>query len=464
MSVSLQEVAEMECRLEGNFYGSKGREARRGLEKCKWPIVRLDDGFVKNAYYLGRFKRIYVDESSGIPFLLPSQITDIYPKAVRFLSPKTNIDTNKTRVKRGQVLLTRSGTIGAVSYVSETLHNQSVSDDVIRIELKECPGYVYAYFKSETGRSLIETNNYGAVVKHIEPHHLDNVLIPDPPPILKHEIHNLIEHSFRLRDESNDLLDEAQAILKEALSLPDMQTLKSRAKAFDDAVDFTNWSVPLSGLDERADGSYHIPLISVIEDHLNGYAKEVTRVGDDRVSQSIVLPGRFKRHYVDEDNGIVFFGGKQLYELDPSNKKYLSRMKHSDRVRNDLEIRTNTILITRSGTIGKVTIAPEHWNNWIPNEHIVRLFPATDEIAGYLFAWLSSEYAFPLITRYTYGAVVDEIDNKQVSQVSVPLLQNEATQRKINDMVLEANAKRTEAYDLEQEALKLLNEKVIYAE
>ena len=42
-------------------------------------------------------------------------------------------------------------------------------------------------------------------------------------------------------------------------------------------------------------------------------------------------------------------------------------------------------------------------------------------------------------------------------------MRDEGTQREINDTVLEANRKRTEAYNLEQEALRVLDEKVISA-
>ena len=44
-----------------------------------------------------------------------------------------------------------------------------------------------------------------------------------------------------------------------------------------------------------------------------------------------------------------------------------------------------------------------------------------------------------------------------------PFIRDENTQKAINDKVLEANRKRTEAYELEQEALTVLDEKVIYA-
>ena len=226
-AVGVREVFEQDYRLEASVYSNDGRQARRDLEQCKWDVVHLGDEFIEEAFYLGRFKRIYVEEKDGVPFILPSQITEVYPKASKFISPTTNIDLKSTRVKKGQVLLTRSGTIGVVSYVSKTLENQSISDDVIRIETRPYPGYVYTYLKSKIGRLLIETNNYGAVIKHIEPQHLNHIPIPNPPPILKQTIHNLIEDSFKLRDESNELMDEAQALLKEALQLPDVEELQA---------------------------------------------------------------------------------------------------------------------------------------------------------------------------------------------------------------------------------------------
>ena len=131
--------------------------------------------------------------------------------------------------------------------------------------------------------------------------------------------------------------------------------------------------------------------------------------------------------------------------------------------RDELTLCENMTLITCSGTIAKVTITPKHWEGWTANQHIIRVVPTNDEIAGYLYAWLSSEYAYPLIIRYIYGAVVDEINDEQVSKVIVPLLHDQKVQREINDIVLEANRKWMEAYNLEQEALRVLDEKVIYA-
>jgi len=462
-TVNLQEVIETNYRLEADVYGSEGKQAKQDLGRCKWDIVRLGDKLIEEAFYLGRFKRIYVKEKNGVPFILPSQMTEIYPRASKFISPTTNIDIESTRVKRGQVLLTRSGTIGVVSYVSKTLENQSLSDDVIRIKATEYPGYVYAYLKSRVGRLLVETNNYGAVIKHIEPEHLNDIPIPNPPPVLKQETHDLIEESFKLRDESNELMDAAQSLLKTELKLPTIDVLIDQAEKFNRTVEVLNYSVSSSEVIDRLDGSYYDSVVKAIETHIAKRAKEIVKVVDGRISKSVTLPGRFKRVYVEEGNGIVFFTGKYISELDPSDKKYLSLSQHTEKIENELIIREGMILVTSSGTLANTVLVPKHWDGWAMTHDLIRLVPVSKEISGYLYAWLSSDYARELIHRFAYGAVVRHLEKEHISQVSVPLLSDENIQREINDTVLEANRKRTEAYNLEQEALKMLDEKVIYA-
>ncbi len=94
--------------------------------------------------------------------------------------------------------------------------------------------------------------------------------------------------------------------------------------------------------------------------------------------------------------------------------------------------------------------------------NIIHIVPVNKENSGYLSAWLSSDYAYELIHRFAYGAVVRHLEKRRIMPVSVPLLGDENVQWEINDTVLEANRKRREAYNLEQQALRVLDEKVIY--
>ena len=463
-SVNVQEVIDSDYRLGASMYSNDGRRARKDLiEKCKWDTVYLcGENGLATAYYGTRFRRIYVDKQA-FPIYQPAQINELYPKPSAYISHSTQTDIDALRVKKGQILLTCSGTIGNCTYVRNTLDNLIFSHDVIRIEPKEYNGFIYAFLKSKTGFSIVNTNNYGAVIEHIEPEHLNHIPIPNPPPILKQEIHDLIEESFKLRDASNALMDAAQDLIKTALQLPSIGAFHERAEQFDKMASVLNYSVPSSEVIDRLDGSYYVPVVKAIEQHIAKTAKEIAKVGDGRICQSVTLPGRFKRIYVEEESGVVFLGGKQIHELDPSNKKHISISKHTERIKNELTIKEGMILITRAGTPGKTVFVPRHWDGWAITDNIISLVLVSNSIAGYLYAWLSSDYGQELLHRFVCGSVVSYLEKEHILQVSVPLLRDENTQREINDTVLEANRKRTEAYNLEQEALRVLDEKVIYA-
>lgn len=464
-TVSISEVLQKKSRLEASFFGIEGKHAREILKNCMWKVVPLKsrEGFIDNASYPTRFKRIYVDKKHGIPFLLPSQINEVYPKPSKFISPITNVNLDDIRVRENNILMTRSGTIGDCTVVTATLKNTVFSDDVIRIVLRNSDeiGYVYAFLKTKIGRILVNTNNYGAVVEHIEPEHLESIPIPDPSPPIKQDIQKLVMDSFTLRDDSNNLIDEAKRLLVRELKLPPLDEMKP--DYFNRRVDLKNFSTRLATMNNRIDASYHVPIVDTILAHLKRYADKVTILGDPSISKEVFLPGRFKRIYVEEGQGIAFFGGKQLNELDPSGKKYLSMVHHSKRIKEELALKENMILITRSGTIGKINIVSKHWQNWLANEHVIRIIPSDISISGYIYVWLSTDYGHELVKRFTYGAVVDEIDNHHVSKVQIPILKNKDVQARINHLVLEANKKRYEAYLLEQKAIKTVNDLVIYA-
>ena len=69
----------------------------------------------------------------------------------------------------------------------------------------------------------------------------------------------------------------------------------------------------------------HIHVNDTIVEHFKKYAKEVTTIGDERISKQIILAGVFKRTYVEEEYGYLFLGGKEITQLSPKTEKYLSK-------------------------------------------------------------------------------------------------------------------------------------------
>ena len=454
-SVSLSEVFSNNTRLEASAFNLEAKAAKYKVEHCRYGYVHLwgKDGLVKDAFVRGRFKRIYVEKGEGIPFFQPSSITEVYPKPAKYISENTDVEIEALKVKKGMMLMSVSGTIGKCSMVGKSLNDKVFSHDLLRLTGKNDfdTGYIYAYFCTPTGQHMLQTNNYGAVIQHIEPEHLKNIIIPNAPELIKRKIHNLVVESYDLRDQSNELMDEAERILYEELQLSPIEQLKPQY--FDDSVDLRNYTTKPSRLGFRLDCSYHTPICNSILKLLNENADSVVHCGDTIITKDILLPTRFKRTYVEAAHGIKLIGGKQINELNPGTEKYLAHSSLDD----ELKLKANSVLVTRSGTIGKTAIVPKHWEEWIGSDHIIRIIPANNGIAGYLYCWLSTEYAQQLVKRNTFGAVVDEIDTDQLSHVEIPLLKNSDKQKEINDKVLQANELRYQAYLKEQEAITIMN-------
>ena len=461
-SVSLSEMVERGKRLEASVFDVEAKHDWEIISNNKYGVVTIGgEKGLTTSYTCGRFKRIWVKKSE-YPIYQPSTIVDINPTPDGYISKKTKVNIDALRVHKGQILLTCSGTIGKTALVSDTLDNAIFSHDLLRIDCKNPidSGYIYTYLRSKIGSKILITNSYGAVITHIESEHLATVPIPDAPSAIKEKIHKLIVRSYELRDESNTLIDEATKLLIEELHLPAIEDFGVSLYKTDASVD--TFSVKLSELNGRADASYHAPIVDSIVEHLKKYAAEVTTIGDERISSDVVLPGRFKRVYVDEGYGITFFSGKNISELDPSDKKYLSFSQHDKKIKQELTIHSNMILVTCSGTIGNATLVPKHWDGWTMTHDIIRIIPKND-LCGYLYIWLNSEYCNRIVLSYSYGSVVQHIEKEHILKCPVPLLKNQAIQKKINDLALEANAKRYEAYKLEQEALHILDNEVIFA-
>ncbi|WP_162462948.1 restriction endonuclease subunit S [Paenibacillus psychroresistens] len=460
-SVGLSNIVDKDFRLEASVYDIEGKTVRSILSLCKWELTTISgENGLSDAYHRARFKRIWV-EKSDYPIYQPSQVTEINPKPTNFISEKTNTDIESLRVKKGQLLLTCSGTIGNCTVVSDSLDNKIFSHDLIRINFHskyDC-GYTYAFLKTKIGKVLLNTNSYGAVISHIEPEHLDNIPIPNPPDNIKKQIHDDIIKSFELRDLSNLLIEEAESILITELKLPPIEEMGE--DYFDCTEKLRSYSVKLSDLNLRIDASNHIPIVDALLTHLHSNSKEVIKVGDERLSKAVFLPGRFKRIYVEEGQGTAFFGGKQITELAPSADKYLSFNQHTERLKNELLLKENSILISRSGTIGKLALVPKHWEGWSASEDLIRIFPSSNKVAGYLYSFLNSPYGQKIIERFIYGSVQDHVEDIHVRQIEIPIINDDNKFLQINNLILEANSNRFEAYKLEQRAINMVYDEVI---
>lgn len=462
-SVSIEEVLASNLRLEANVFNVEGRKAREVLKNCKWDIKTLTgiDG-IATAYLRGRFKRIFVQKSK-YPIFQPAQILELYPKPYKYISALTPTDINALRVKKGQILMSCSGTIGKCIIATKKFDNQIFSHDLLRIDTidKDDIGYLYVYLISDIGQSLIKTNNYGAVIQHIEPEHLDFVQVPIADKKIRNKIHNLIMSSFDYRDQANEIIDKAEQLFIKELGLPPIENLTP--SFYDKKAEVRTFSVKLENLNNRFEGSYHNPIVLSILDCFLDNAETIKPMR--QLCKDITMPGIFKRIYVSKEDGVPFLGTNDILEINPRVEKFLSKTGHKKLIEKELAVKENTILITDRGTIGNVVLIPEYYEkeNWTVSQNSIRIIPQSIDFAGYIYIFLNSEYGKALSKRETYGAVIDMIDPSNAGQIPVPILKNKKVMKEINDLALQANKLRAQAYYREQEAIKTMNDEVIFA-
>lgn len=97
-------------------------------------------------------------------------------------SKKQLRDFDMVTVHKGDLLLTRSGSIGRLVYVSTVMDGQIVSDDMIRVRIpsENIRAYVAAFLLSDNVHAQMLMNEYGSVQQHLEPTHVRDLLVPIP--------------------------------------------------------------------------------------------------------------------------------------------------------------------------------------------------------------------------------------------------------------------------------------------
>jgi type I restriction enzyme, S subunit len=162
---------------------------------------------------------------------------------------------------------------------------------------------------------------------------------------------------------------------------------------------------------------------------------------------------KFARVWVDDpEYGVPFLGSSEVQSADLSRLPLLRREYAESKKLAHLELKRSTILITCSGTIGRMAyVRPDMEGIW-SSQHIMKVVPDPHRIPpGYLYAFLSSRYGVPLIVSGTYGAIIQHIEPAHISGLPVPRL-DAAKERAIAAKVDEAARARSEAVSLLSEA------------
>lgn len=196
----------------------------------------------------------------------------------------------------------------------------------------------------------------------------------------------------------------------------------------------------------RIDAWYWDPnkndLAKKLENALGGEIKEIVNLGDLVVENGIFYPGRHKRNYVKKgENSVPFYSGSQILQIRPFDLKY--QPKTYKPAHNHI-VEKGWILITRSGSTGRVVMVDENMDGAMVSEHVIRVICDKNIIDPYyLYAYLASEKVGKiLMERGIYASVVDHITPDFLRTIPVPRL-SEEREKEIANAVRDAEQKRS---------------------
>ena len=148
-----------------------------GIKVFKGPRLRTENVIVADIY----------DGNNVVGYYTPSAMLQDKRDSAKFVdlskaSPKQLRDFDVVTVHEGDILLTRSGTIGRLAYVTDVMAGQIVSDDMIRVRIKsdKLRAYVIAFLLSANASDQMLRNEYGSIQQHLEPAHVKDLLVPVP--------------------------------------------------------------------------------------------------------------------------------------------------------------------------------------------------------------------------------------------------------------------------------------------
>ena len=125
----------------------------------------------------------------------------------------------------------------------------------------------------------------------------------------------------------------------------------------------------------------------------------------------------------------------------------------------ELRVKRGWILVTCGGTIGNTVCIDNQLAQCAISQHVMRVVPKDDVMKGYLYAFLSSKTGHELITMYTSGSVIPQIEAHHLERVPIPILE-EMKMKEIDELVETYISKLEQSKEKELLAIQMVEQEI----
>lgn len=423
--------------MEAETYLTQGYGIRLALEAKAGGWSRFSA--IASAAAPPRIKQVLVAKEFGTPYLNTSQVFDTRPRARKWLAMGKTAKAQSRLVQQGTILLMASATVGRAIVATKAHENCVVSHHFMRVTPfnTDMNGWVYAYLRSPQALAMMSGSQYASVIRHIEPHHLATLPVPDIPAELaatfQSKLNLIIEH----RNRADRLRDAAEKLFSESVG----PVLQAHSE-----VGFQVQTAQCVRGRRRLDAAYYSPQVSAII----GTFASTERLGN--LTKRVWWPNRFRRIY--GDVGTPYMSADDVFTSNPHSLKSIivDGKKDSD----DFHVEDRWIVMARSGQIyglnGSAMLTTSYHKGFFLSDDMIRIIPDPAKARpGYLLTALTHPVlGRPLLIREAYGMSIPHLDPGDVASFPVVRLEAEIEGR-IADMAEESAEERARAEALERE-------------
>ncbi|MCZ4351575.1 hypothetical protein O4H61_03515 [Roseovarius aestuarii] len=236
------------------------------------------------------------------------------------------------------------------------------------------------------------------------------------------------------------------AVLRSDSPNPEPPVMPDHADLIRQLTTPAGWGVSVNDIatqvGKRMDAEHYDPAVMENNAKLKSLGVTLAPLSD---FADVHLPSMFTRIWAqDSAYGLPYLNATDLMSYFalgvPAQERYLSLASN---VKMDpLIVKKEMILITCSGTLGRVFDVPAALDGWAGTHDIVRITPHKPELKGFLRAYLASSFAQVQILSHTHGGQIDHITGDQVASCLVPQLDSETILR-ISKLATKADKMRS---------------------
>lgn len=154
-------------------------------------------------------------------------------------------------------------------------------------------------------------------------------------------------------------------------------------------------------------------------------------------------PSRLKGIQLPPIHGVPYLAATQVFDVRPIPRKWLS----PDRTKNldGLLVQRGTILVTRSGSVGRATLAFQPHLNVLISDDLLRVEPHDPKWFGWIYAYLRAVKTRAMMTSAKYGHIIKHLETGHLEAVPIPILRDRLLEE-FNPRVQEILKLRDEAH------------------